>query len=77
VRADQTHHDLTTRYNGVADPALSVVEASGPLVARHELGVAKALTRHRDALHDLALREQEMDGFLASEDSVALDGIHP
>lgn len=73
---EQTHHDLTTRYNGEADPALSALEASGSLVARTELGVANALARHRDALHDLALREQEMDRFLISEDSVALDDIH-
>jgi restriction system protein len=73
---EQTRHDLTGRYNGEADPALSGLETSGSLVARSELGVANALARHRDELHGLALREQEMDRFLVSEDSVALDDIH-
>ncbi|MGW7605273.1 restriction endonuclease [Streptomyces antimycoticus] len=76
---EQTSRDLTNRYRDAADPALSDLESIGTLkeqVAKAELDVRKALAKHRNEMHSLSLLEQEMELFLASDDSVALEDIH-
>ncbi|GAA2418025.1 restriction endonuclease [Streptomyces mauvecolor] len=76
---EQTGHDVTARYKDGVVPAFSGLESIGSLkqqVDQSELRVVDAMARYRDEMHSLALREQEMDRFLASDDSLALDDIH-
>ncbi|MFE5095956.1 restriction endonuclease [Streptomyces sp. NPDC056638] len=76
---EQTSRDLTSRYKSESEQAHPGLESIGPLkdqLAQAELDVLNALTGHRDEMHRLALLEQEIDRFLASEDSVALEDVH-
>ncbi|MFF8604097.1 restriction endonuclease [Streptomyces sp. NPDC015232] len=45
-------------------------------LGRIESELRSALRVHRDAMHDVALREQDLKSFIASEDSVAVEDIH-
>jgi restriction system protein len=75
----QTGSELSSRFMDAADPVSLDVEIIGTLreqVDRAERNVRTAMARHRDEMHSLALLEQAMDLFLASEDSIALEDIH-
>ncbi|OIJ95440.1 hypothetical protein BIV24_09175 [Streptomyces colonosanans] len=79
VLHEQTGRDHTNRYRDATDAALSPVESIGTIqaqLARAEQDVQNALAQHRDEMHNLSSLEQEMELFLASEDSVALAEIH-
>lgn len=76
---EQTGRDLTERYRDPASPTLPDLETIGALrrqLAQAELDVRNAIGKHRDEMHSLALREQALDRFITSEDSVALEDIH-
>lgn len=76
---EQTKADLTDKYKGANPSASSGLEGIGALKEKLDqagLNVRGALSKHRDEMHHLSLLEQELDRFLASEESVALEDIH-
>ncbi|MFC8793364.1 restriction endonuclease [Streptomyces cinereoruber] len=76
---DTTRNDLAARYRAGADEATWEAGHLGPLrskLTEAERTMRSALSRHRDVMHDLALREEAMDRFLSSEASVAIEQIH-
>lgn len=76
---DLTVHDLTSGYRAGAEASPSGLECIGKLrtgLLHLERGVARAHARHRDEMHHLALVEEALDRFLASDDSMPLERIH-
>ncbi|MGW6857788.1 restriction endonuclease [Streptomyces xanthophaeus] len=75
----QPPKDLASKYRRDANPSGSPVHSMGRTRARllqAARNVREALAKHRDAMHELALREAEMDSFLKTEHSISLDDIH-
>lgn len=75
----QTTDDLPARYKGRTDQEQVPVERVGFLMdrlPRIEEDFRSALRQHRNAMHDVALREQDLKAFIASDDSIALEDIH-
>ncbi|MFF9378886.1 restriction endonuclease [Streptomyces griseoluteus] len=75
----QTTHDLSARYKGQRDQEQTSAERLGLLMdrlTRIEDDLRSALRQHRNAMHDVALREQDLHVFIASDDSIALEDIH-
>ncbi|MER5747166.1 restriction endonuclease [Streptomyces sp. NPDC002225] len=71
--------DVAARYRAGADEASWEATRLGPVkgkLTEAERFMRRALKRHRDVMHDLALREEEMKSFLSSEASVSLEEIH-
>ncbi|MFJ3638027.1 restriction endonuclease [Streptomyces sp. NPDC090112] len=71
--------DLTRRYRTAEEPSPAPVEPLGHVMgslSRIERELRRALREHRNAMHDLAQREQALESFMASDDSIALENIH-
>ncbi|MEU6621935.1 restriction endonuclease [Streptomyces litmocidini] len=75
----QTTDDLLVRYKGQKGQEQTPAERLGLFMdqlTRIENDLHSALRQHRNAMHDVALREQDLKAFIASDDSIALEDIH-
>ncbi|MEV5982875.1 restriction endonuclease [Streptomyces sp. NPDC052114] len=70
---EATTEDLNSRYQPGADPAESGLDRIGPWVRGLDTRVRRAdsiLLQHREAMHELAVRDAAFQAFAATTDSV-------
>ncbi|MFG3532778.1 restriction endonuclease [Streptomyces sp. NPDC047917] len=75
----RTVHDFKNHYSGGSDAASGVLEDVGVLknqVNQAERNMLNALAVHRDEMHRVALLEHQLEQFLNSDESHALQDIH-
>ncbi|MEU8672892.1 restriction endonuclease [Streptomyces anulatus] len=76
----QTRHDLAGRYQHADEThpdrsAVALIGQLGEQNAGAERAVQNALARHRDEMHRLAILEEELATFLASDGSFSLQDV--
>ncbi|MFG2986958.1 restriction endonuclease [Streptomyces sp. NPDC048258] len=76
---EQTTSDVAAKYRRGSAPADAAANSLGNLrgkLTQAAQDASDARARHRNAMHQLALLEAEMDRFLDTDDSICLDDIH-